>query len=124
MTFHLVLFMSSQLTPIFFRGVGLNHHQPDDQSSRARGKTDLPRNRLTRFWHEADIDGNGVIDFEEFTECRVGILCGPLGWMKAIRVRNATYNISIMDTICVCDAICCKPHWVWQWRKSKNRGIL
>ncbi len=32
------------------------------------GKSDLPQNRLNRFWHEADIDGNGVIDFPEFTE--------------------------------------------------------
>ena len=32
------------------------------------GKSDLPQNRLNRFWHEADIDGNGVIDFQEFTE--------------------------------------------------------
>eukprot|EP00913_Durusdinium_trenchii_P022114 g20780.t1 len=31
-------------------------------------KSDLPRNRLLRFWHEADLDQNGVIDFQEFTE--------------------------------------------------------
>jgi len=30
--------------------------------------SDLPRNRLQRFWVEADQDRDGVLDFEEFTE--------------------------------------------------------
>ena len=47
----------------------------------------MPRNRLNRFWHEADIDGNGVIDFEEFTESCVGSLWGRLGYIKDINIK-------------------------------------
>ena len=43
------------------------------------GKSDLPQNRLNRFWHEADIDGNGVIDFQEFTES-----LGIRGWNDGV----------------------------------------
>ncbi|CAE7527629.1 CPK19 [Symbiodinium microadriaticum] len=31
-------------------------------------KSDLPPNRIERFWHEVDLDGNGSVDFTEFTE--------------------------------------------------------
>ncbi|CAE7727756.1 unnamed protein product [Symbiodinium sp. CCMP2592] len=31
-------------------------------------KNDLPECRMQRFWHELDQDGNGVVDFQEFTE--------------------------------------------------------
>ncbi|CAE7707786.1 CPK19, partial [Symbiodinium pilosum] len=31
-------------------------------------KSDLPQNRIERFWHEVDLDGNGSVDFTEFTE--------------------------------------------------------
>lgn len=31
-------------------------------------KNDLPDCRMQRFWHELDQDGNGVVDFQEFTE--------------------------------------------------------
>lgn len=29
--------------------------------------TDLPKDRMSRFWNEMDIDGNGTVDFDEFT---------------------------------------------------------
>ena len=31
-------------------------------------KSDFPKSRLTRFWNEADKNGDGIIDFEEFLE--------------------------------------------------------
>lgn len=30
--------------------------------------TDLPKERLQRFWYEMDTDGNGIVDFNEFTQ--------------------------------------------------------
>ena len=28
-------------------------------------KSDLPSNRIERFWHEVDLDGNGSVDFTD-----------------------------------------------------------
>lgn len=38
------------------------------QLLRCSSRSDLPKNRILRFWHEIDLDQNGAVDFQEFTD--------------------------------------------------------
>lgn len=42
---------------------------------------DVPPKVLTRFWREADRDGSGVIDFQEFAEWYVRVQQGEISWV-------------------------------------------